>query len=314
MNFIPKILFADDESDLLELYQEYLAEEKYQIITAADGKETLEKAYQEMPHVFVLDINMPLINGFDVCSKLRQDPRFDKSIIIFLSTRREIEDKIKGLELGADDYLTKPFNNAELIARIRSALRMVRLQFNLEQVNRELKSMADQDYLTGLFNMRYFYQALDQSLKNIPPENIQLACVLFDLDHFKSIVDNHGHLFGSKILADIGAILCQSIASENSLMARYGGDEFIMLIPDKNPADIEKIIFTLLNQLNMAQFHFEQQTLSGISASFGVSFYDPQLIKKPQDLIKYADLALFKAKSQGRGCIEFYLHSQPQEK
>lgn len=302
MEFKPKILLADDQDLLQDLYREYLSPEGYILYHAYNGKEALEIAKEGMPHVIVLDINMPIMTGFEVCAELRKEKSLDNRCIMFLTERDQLGDKVKGLELGADDYLCKPFEGAEFVARIKSLLRIVKLQLELEEANRELKYLADHDYLTDLYNMRFFYREMESQVAHLMKSKGKLACVLFDLDHFKQVVDEKGHPFGSQMLAEIGGIIKTSIQVEGAMLGRYGGDEFIFTIPGMEKEGVTQLVEGLLAALKKNVFKFDSKVVKGISASFGISFLDNPEVKGTQDLIRVADDALFEAKRKGRGC------------
>ena len=223
-----KILTVDDEPDIRELIIATL-EDEYEIISAATGQEGLDKAKLENPDILILDYALPDLNGVEVCTQLRKDPRFLNTPILMLTGKRETEDKVKGLEAGVDDYMVKPFVPQELIARIRMLVR--RSNVNL-----------DANPLTRLPGNVSINRILDEKIKSNNP----FAVLYIDLNHFKSLNDHYGFDRGDKVIKETARILVESVqkkGSHHDFVGHIGGDDFVVItMPEVAEAMAKQII------------------------------------------------------------------------
>ena len=303
-----RILVVDDHPDNVEIIDARLSSRGYLIESASNGQEALDKVHANPPHLILLDVMMPLMDGFEVSRRIRGDSSLPYIPIILVTARGETEDKVEGLDAGADDYLTKPINFPELEARVRSMLRIKKLQDELDRQNRELEEVNERlrrlsitDGLTGLFNHRHVHELLHEEHERIKRSGKPLGVVMLDLDRFKLLNDTHGHPTGDLILAETARIMREN-AREIDMIGRYGGEEFIALLPGAHEEDA--VLFAERVRVAVENFVFRdgakeiRMTVSGGVASGGASDY-----AAPDELIKRADKALYAAKEGGRNRV-----------
>lgn len=289
-----KVLIIDDSPEALALAKARLSEEKLTIFCADGGKAGLAMAELEKPDLILLDVDMPELSGFDVCKILKEDSELNLIPIIFLSGASEAESKITGLELGAVDYVTKPFDLFELRARVRAALRTKRLQNMLIE-------NAHIDPLTGLPNRRALMERLNQEWSRAKRRNGSISFIMADVDHFKQVNDTYGHDIGDKVLSEIGRAIF-SCCRPADMAARFGGEEFSIIVPEERAEDAACLAERC--RIAVAEVSvFTREIFINPTASFGVA--DMQEANSIEDLIHTADLALYRSKATGRNKVSF---------
>jgi diguanylate cyclase (GGDEF)-like protein len=237
-----KILVVDDVAVNVQLLTTYLTSVGYEVATARDGEEALDKVVEAQPDLILLDVMMPKLNGFEVCERLKTDATTKIIPVIMVTALNEIEDKIKATESGADDFVSKPFNKLELLTRVKSLLRIKQLHDELrakvrelEQARERLRQLAITDGLTGLYNHRYLKEHLEQELLRAQRHQLRASVVMLDIDHFKKFNDTYGHPAGDAILRTIAKLLKENVRKID-LAARYGGEEFCLVLVETNKA------------------------------------------------------------------------------
>jgi diguanylate cyclase (GGDEF)-like protein len=276
----------------------------YAITTAATGKEALTRLREQMADIVLLDLMMPEMDGFEFCSTVRKNPDLRDLHIIITSARDTLEDKVKGLELGAADYLTKPFSMTELQARIKVGERIVRYQKTLQEQQSQLEHLAREDALTGLANRRRFEERAKEEYLRAQRYHHPLSILLADLDHFKSINDTHGHAFGDLVLKDVGQTLLRHCRTSD-LCARHGGEEFAILLPETELAEAYKVAERLCVAVRSLVFKQSSGAIH-VTVSFGVSSLDHERPQSLEEILEQADQALYAAKRNGRDRVEGY--------
>jgi two-component system, cell cycle response regulator len=284
------ILIIDDSQNIHALLQARLKDEPVVLHFANGGDEGLLKAQNVIPDLILLDVDMPDPNGFEVCRRLKLSELLHGIPVIFLSGASSTEEKIRGLELGAIDYITKPFDPAELRARVRAALRM---KFMIDL----LAKKAQIDALTGLWNRRYFDQRLDAEISLANRARRSLAVIMLDLDHFKSVNDQYGHPMGDEVLRRVGHLLVESVRTED-IICRYGGEEVAVIIPNASSGAAE-LAERLRRRIESEKFIFGGIP-SKVSASFGVACRTGMI---DASIVQAADEALYQAKQGGRNRV-----------
>jgi diguanylate cyclase (GGDEF)-like protein len=230
-----KILVADDDAVSRRVLQAMLAKWGYEVVAAADGAEAWHVLQgSDAPQLAILDWMMPNMDGPDVCKNVRGHPEIPYVYILLLTGRTLERDLIEGLEAGADDYLTKPFSTQELKVRLFSGKRILDFQAQLIAAREELRLLAIRDPLTGLFNRRYMEESLERELHRAARNDLSLAAIMIDLDHFKGFNDTWGHDAGDAVLREVGTLLKECGRGED-IACRYGGEEFTLILTSAGP-------------------------------------------------------------------------------
>jgi two-component system cell cycle response regulator len=316
----PRILIVDDHEDNVEVIRARLETRGYHIESACDGEEALERVRRAPPDLILLDVMMPRIDGMEVVRRIKSDESLPFIPIIMQTALDTVQHKVEGLDAGADDYVTKPINFAELEARMKSMLRIKMLQDELTRaneqlarVNDELRRLAVTDALTGLHNRRNVELLLRDMFEHSVRLHEPLACAMFDLDHFKSVNDSYGHQAGDAVLQQLAGILKTS-AREIDKVGRYGGEEFIVLLPGTVLDAAVTFAERTRQQVESHTFTFEGGSLRRTISCGVAAFPHPRIVHR-EALVKAADDALYVAKELGRNRVvrfdspEFNEHS-----
>jgi two-component system cell cycle response regulator len=289
----PKVLMIDNARMMHGVVRARLVADGMEFYSAFSGDEGLVTARTVRPDAILLDVEMPTPNGFEVCRRLKEDPEFANTPVIFLTGVSSTEEKIRGLNLGAIDYVTKPFDAAELQARVRAALRNKELLDLLAK-----KAMIDG--LTGLYNRGYLNQRLAEELAHARRYNRPMSCVMLDVDHFKAINDTHGHGFGDFVLKEIAGVLQQHCRMED-IPCRYGGEEFAVLARETEARGVMPFAERLRTAIAATPF-----SRGAISVSVTVSLGVSDLASGADELIEHADRAMYGSKRDGRNRATLY--------
>jgi diguanylate cyclase (GGDEF)-like protein len=295
---VSKILVIDDSPEIHTLVKVRLSKEEVVIHGANDGASGLVAAREIQPDLILLDVDLPDRDGFAVCTDLKADSITMEIPIIFLTGSTSTEEKIRGLELGATDYVTKPFDPAELRARVRSTLRTRHLVDLLSK-----KAMIDG--LTGLWNRTYLDAHITIELSAARRSGQPLSCIMADADRFKSINDTFGHSFGDDVLRKMAAIFTEHCRAED-IVCRYGGEEFAILLPNTSVENAAHLAERLRLGIESSAFSYRDAPVN-ITCSFGVANLRGQV---PPSVIELADEALYNAKHSGRNCVEIWQEPQ----
>jgi two-component system cell cycle response regulator len=294
-----KILIADDEPVSRLMLQSLLAKWGYEVVAADDGNAAWEKLKaKDAPRMALLDWMMPGQNGVDVCRSLRKNRPEPYTYILLLTAKDAKESVVEGLESGADDYLTKPFNPQELKARLRVGMRLLDLEDNLVKAREAMRFKATHDVLTGVWNRGAVLETLERETWRSRREGLSLGVLIADLDHFKSVNDTYGHLAGDAVLREVTRRM-QTDVRPYDAVGRYGGEEFLILLPGCNNSDTRE----KAERLREIIFHEPVATPAGVlqvtMSIGGVATADwPE--DSPNQILQMADSALYRAKADGR--------------
>lgn len=286
----PRLLAIDDSDLIHKLLRTRLQLEQVEIHSAMTADEGIAMARELQPEVVLLDIDLGGQDGFEVLTRLKEDARTRDIAVIFVSASSEVMDRVRCLDLGAIDFIAKPFEMAELKARVRAAIRV-------QQLLRMLEQRAQLDGLTALWNRTYFDQRLAAEFAEARRHARPLSLILCDIDHFKGVNDRYGHPFGDEVLARFGAILMGGRASD--VPCRYGGEEFGIIVP--NTAISETIDLAERFRREFEEHRWKRHPGLVLTASFGVA--DLTMIParaEREELVARADIALYAAKRGGR--------------
>ncbi|MEX1185776.1 MAG: diguanylate cyclase [Gemmatimonadaceae bacterium] len=318
------ILVVDDQEDNVELLRARLVARGYYVRTATDGQQALDLIRESPPDLVLLDVMMPKMSGIEVVRRIKSDESLPFIAVIMQTALDSTENRVEGLDAGADDYITKPINFAELEARVRSMLRIKRLQEDLESRERELEEMNDRlrrvsqtDGLTGLDNRRYLEERLHEMFEHSLRLHEPLSVVMCDIDHFKSVNDTYGHLAGDAILRQFADLISEQ-AREIDRVGRYGGEEFLIILPGTVLDAAVTFAERVREEIGNHVFVYEAERIKR-TVSCGVAAWPHPLISSRDQLIRSADDALYVAKERGRDRVvrfdseEFKAHSTPPE-
>ncbi len=297
------ILAVDDDQDNLILLAELLRYEGFRVETAKSGEDALERLKTITPDLVLLDINMPGIGGYATLAEIRKRQIYMS--VIFVSARAETEEIAKGLDAGADDYVCKPFDPVQLLARVRAQLRIQDLTERLGVANQRLQELVDIDDLTGLYNMRSIYQRLDAEIGRAQRHGRAVGVVMLDMDFFKSVNDTHDHLFGSFVLSEVGQIIRENIRQVD-FAARYGGDEFLIVLSETTIEGAAGFSERLRNKIDDKTYTSATSSMK-LTASLGLAVIDPSIHHMDaRNLVRFADNALYEAKRAGKNCVRHF--------
>lgn len=305
MNSNFPILVAEDNPVSRKLLEKTLSKAGYEVVSAKDGREALELFGERFFPIVLTDWMMPEMTGPDLCRALRARSGNGYVFMILLTAKDSKEDIVEGLEAGADDYLTKPFNRSELMARLKTGARILELERSLKKANDEIRVLSITDALTGAYNRGYLTERLPQEIKRAWRYGHDLSVVLGDIDRFKKVNDTYGHQAGDAVLKSFARILMDSVRNGVDWVSRYGGEEFLVVLPETPLKGAVLVAERLRTSVAAATIKTPEGALR-ITASFGVTGFssgtpDPRV--SPDSVIKMADDKLYQAKEDGRNTV-----------
>ena len=293
------VLLVEDSAVIRALVRRMLVAGGHAVVEAAGGAAALTVCREQQPDVVLLDVEMPEMSGWDVLAAMKADPDLRDVPVVFLTGRSDTTDMVDGLRLGAHDYLRKPCEPTELLARVQAAARVKRLQDELRQRNEDLDRISRTDALTGLRNRRHVEEYLAK-LTSLARRNVEpMAVLVIDIDHFKSVNDTYGHEAGDAVLREVAGRMLDSIRLED-MVGRWGGEEFLVVLPnttDQGAAELAERLRQVVADMpcRLADGDAVQVTISvGCAAS---------LIDDAGRLVRSADAAMYEAKQTGRNRV-----------
>jgi two-component system cell cycle response regulator len=297
-----KILIADDEALSRRLLEKTLERAGYEVVAVENGRAAVRQLCEaDGPRLALLDWVMPELDGPGVCREVRRQQDESYVYMVLLTSKEAKEDIVAGLESGADDYLTKPFNVDELKARLRTGERILHLEGRLVEAREMMRFKATHDALTSIWNRGVIMDLLGRELMRSQRESGCTIVLLGDVDHFKAVNDTHGHLVGDEVLQEISRRLLLSIRSYD-FVGRYGGEEFLLVLNNCKPQFAEARAEDIRRIVSSRPI----QTLAGplnITMSFGLLLSDGWGVRPVEELMHEVDAALYAAKAGGRNCV-----------
>jgi diguanylate cyclase (GGDEF)-like protein len=301
-----RVLIVEDDPMSALVLRRALETMGHDVVATSDGQEAWERVQADDIRLVISDWMMPRMDGLELCRRIRGQTRRSYPYVIVVTAKRQRKDRIEALQAGADDLLSKPFDQGELLARILVAQRILAMQEELEAVrdelacrNQRLAEMAVCDALTGLKNRRHFYEVLDASFSFAVRQHLPLSVVMIDVDQFKAYNDTFGHPAGDAILCELAGMF-QAHSREHDLVARYGGEEFVILLPGTDPFGAQLVCERLRSLIEQHRWR-----LRPITASFGITTLNPGTRTSAQ-LVDEADQALYDSKRRGRNRLTHF--------
>ena len=290
-----KILVVEDEFSINDTLKFALSKENFEVKGAYNGETALQLFKEFEPHLVLLDLMLPDISGFELCKILNNAYEVRDIPVIMVTARTDGKDIKRALEIGAFDYIKKPFDEIEVIARIQSALRLKGLQDRL-------KSLAMKDGLTGLYNHAVLVELLEKEVSKQRRSKGNLSFVMLDIDYFKKINDTYGHMAGDRILKDLSKILTSSVR-KGDIVGRYGGEEFSIVLPGAIRDDAYNLCERIRSRVDEHEFSIGDQKVK-VTISMGVFAHEFDDSSPETEIIQKADELLYKAKKNGRNRVE----------
>ncbi len=306
-----KVLIVDDSPVYRKLVEHALSQDFSAVLFATSGHQALEIFARERPEIVITDWLMPDLTGIDLCQRIRGGIQSSYTYVIILTSNAEKENVVRGLSAGADDYLTKPFHAAELLARVRVGQRLIDLHRQIETKNRLLEELALTDALTGLPNRRAIETWALRQLSGAARHGFPFWVVMIDLDHFKQVNDAHGHDAGDMVLRRFAEIL-RSNTRFSDISGRIGGEEFLQVLTHADESGIPLVLERIRSNFEAEKFLVSDSEFI-VTASFGVAGFSGKRAPEFSELVTRADAALYRAKHRGRNCIEIESVAAPVE-
>ena len=297
LNSRPSVLIVDDVPANIKMLREVLKDD-YDIRFAMSGKAALDLLKNnDLPDLILLDVMMPEMDGYAACQRLKADPATQSIPVIFITSRDEEADEIKGFEMGAVDYITKPFSIPVVRARVQTHVELKRQREILE-------NLSSVDGLTGISNRRHFDEFMDRHWRIAMRICEQVSLIMIDIDFFKQYNDTYGHLDGDECLKQVATVLARCVTRSTDLLARFGGEEFACVMSFTDLDGALAVAETMRSSIEALNIPHENSPIAGcITASLGVAAVEPIANTDPSLLIQKADRALYAAKTAGRNRI-----------
>jgi diguanylate cyclase (GGDEF)-like protein len=292
------ILVADDSMVVRAVLRRQLETDGHTVVEAVNGAEAIAACREYRPDVILLDVEMPVLDGHATLERLKADPQLKDIPVVFLTGRVDTADVVNGLRLGAHDYLRKPFEANELMARVSAALRTKWLQDELRTRNAELDRVSRIDMLTNIYNRRHLDEHLRSVISAARRHDRTIGVLIVDIDHFKDVNDEHGHLAGDAVLREVAARLQQAMRAEDAL-GRWGGEEFLAVLTDTPPEGVRVMAERMRQVIAAAPFTLDDGSQIRVTVSVGYT----NGTEDAEVLVHRADDALYVAKAEGRNRV-----------
>lgn len=299
------ILLAEDNPVSRKVLEKTLLKAGYEVTSVENGRKAFELFNHKFFPMVLTDWMMPEMDGLELCRAIRDSPSQGYVFIILLTAKDSKEDIITGLQAGADDYLTKPVNHTELIARLNAGRRILELERSLKNANEEIRILSITDPLTGSYNRGYLNERLPGEIKRATRYGSPLSLIMSDIDHFKEVNDTHGHLTGDRALRELVQSLRESIRDDLDWVARYGGEEFVIVLPETDVEGAIRLAERMRRNISQRAIEARGKNIS-ITISCGVTGFDAittDEIISAEAVLNQADDFMYQAKEQGRNRV-----------
>ncbi|MBC8552543.1 MAG: diguanylate cyclase [Candidatus Brocadiales bacterium] len=301
-----KILIAEDDNITRRRLEKFLTDMDFEVVSCRNGLDAWKIIQSENPpNLLILDWMMPGMDGLEICRKVRKLARDPYTFIMLLTSKGKQDDFVKGMEAGADDYITKPFNHNELRVRLNAGKRIVELNEALLSVRNNLEKQVIHDELTGLYNRHYMVDILEKEFSRALRYQTDLSCLLLDLDCFKDVNDTFGHVFGDLVLREFSTELKQN-ARKTDIPIRYGGEEFMVLLPNTSIAGAQKVAEKIRATCEK-KIYDDGHNSTTVTVSIGIASVKQHQLIEGKEIMACADKALYRSKAEGRNRITVYM-------
>lgn len=296
-----KVLIAEDDLIFRALLEQWLESWGYEVVLADDGARAWEILQQDKPpELLIIDWLMPELDGLELCHRIRAQQRQPQPYILLVTAKDDRQDVVRGLDAGANDYLTKPCDRNEFHARLRVGRRNLELQTSLIKAGEKLQFQATHDLLTGVWNRSAVLDFLNRELERSARSGLSTAALMLDVDHFKRINDTYGHLTGDAVLKEVAQRITR-VVRVYDWVGRYGGEEFLVVLPNCNREQIKPTAERIRSMVSSHPVLAAGAEMR-VSLSIGASVYTAGAIS-PTQILSEADAALYRAKNNGRNCV-----------
>ena len=302
----PRVLIADDDRTNRERLAQLMRAQGMEVEVIESGKAAVDRVSRGGVDLVMMDVVMPGLSGIDCCRLIKTMTADTFLPVMLVTGKSDTESRVEGLRIGADDYVCKPFDDRELLARVNGMLRIKRLHDHVQESRARLEQLSVVDELTGLHNYRYLHSRLAEEYKRAERYHEPLACAMIDVDHFKRVNDTHGHDVGDLVLREVGARLKTGLR-EIDVVARYGGEEFMLVLPGTHSPGAIVVADRLWRAVSEAPITVGATTLH-ITVSIGIACYPSRDVNSKDELLKAADVALYQAKAEGRDRVCVFQH------
>lgn len=296
------IVVADDDRVTREYVAGLLRGHGYTVTAVDNGQKAITACREEPCSLVLLDVVMDGLNGIDACRMLKSSAAHSFLPVILLTARSDTDSRVEGLRIGADDYICKPFDERELLARVGNMVRIKTMHDDINAARDKLERLAIRDELTGLYNYRYLQSRLSEEFKRAERYKEPLSCAMLDIDHFKTFNDRFGHDIGDRVLKSVSERLIEAVR-EVDVVARYGGEEFLLVLPSTHLAGALTVAERVWRSVGERPFDVGDGREERITVSLGVALYPSRGVNTRDSLLKAADRALYRAKDDGRNRI-----------
>jgi two-component system cell cycle response regulator len=297
----PLVLVAEDDRIMRQTVTKTLIDHGLRVEAVEDGQQALDRVRKGGISLVILDIIMPKLSGIECCRIIKSVTEERILPVLLLTSKNDMESRIEGLRIGADDYVGKPFDDRELLARVDNLLRVKKAHDEMLESKKRLEQLAIQDELTGVYNYRYMHTRLSEEFKRAQRYRYPLACAMIDIDHFKQFNDEFGHDVGDAVLREVAVRIGQAVR-EVDVVARYGGEEFLLVLPNTHFAGALTVADRVWRSVGGKPVIMADKKHK-VTVSVGVSLFPSRDIKSKDQLLKSADEALYRAKNEGRDRI-----------
>ncbi|MGD2029442.1 MAG: diguanylate cyclase [Desulfobacterales bacterium] len=300
------ILVAEDDPVARKILERTLTKEGHEVVSVENGRKAFDLFKEKFFPIILTDWMMPEMDGIELCRAVRNHQASGYVFVIILTSKDSKDDIVTGLNAGADDYVHKPFNPAELKARIKTCLRILELERSLKEANENIRILSITDPLTKCYNRGYITESLPKEIHRAIRYKRPLSLVLCDIDHFKKVNDTYGHQSGDHVLIEFVNSIKQSIRQDLDWIARYGGEEFLIVLPETGPEGAYILAERLRNSISKRKFIFQENAFN-ITCSFGISGFNSATSDQnisSESLINAADKYLYLCKLEGRNRVK----------